>query len=87
MKATMLDGPGNVRVETGPSDDLEAHRPIIRIFCGLRVRGPGASNATELPASDKETLSGWRDLTRDPLTPSYRHRVRGRTPVSGNPYL
>ena len=72
----MLDGPGDVRVEKpAPSDDLEAHRPIIRIFCGLRVRGPGASIAPELPASDKETLSGWRDLNSRPLTPRHRQRV------------
>jgi hypothetical protein len=55
--------------EPAPSDDLEAHRPIIRIFCGLRVRSPGASNAPELPASDTETLSGWRDLISRPFDP------------------
>ena len=36
----------------------EAHRPIIRIFCGLRVRSPEASNAPELPASDKGNAVG-----------------------------
>ena len=36
MKATVLYGPGDVMVENRPhSINLAAHRPIIRIFCGL----------------------------------------------------
>jgi hypothetical protein len=47
----------------------EANRPIIRIFCGLRVRSPEASNAPELPASDKGDAIGLARSNSRPFDP------------------
>jgi hypothetical protein len=60
MKATMFDGPGDVGVENRPHPMiLKAHRPIIGIFCGLRVRSPEPPTPRSFRPPTKGTLSGW----------------------------
>jgi hypothetical protein len=70
MKATMLDGPGDVRVENRPHPMILKPTDPSSASSAACARGaPEPSTAPELPASDKETLSGWQDLNSRPFDP------------------
>ena len=70
MKATMLDGPGDVRVENRPHPMILKPTDPSSASSAACARGaPEPPTAPELPASDKETRSGWQDLNSRPFDP------------------
>jgi len=75
MKATMLDGPGDVRVENRPIRWVKPTDPssASSAACAWGAPKPPTPRSFRLPT--KETPSGWRDLTRDLLTPRPRSAI------------